>query len=61
MSFYTSLTGLKAAQTDLATISNNVANVGSTGFIARYVGSRLRRASSCSRRQSNSAFPMDVS
>ena len=32
MSFYTSLTGLKAAQTDLATISNNVANVGSTGF-----------------------------
>ena len=32
MSFYTSLTGLKAAQTDLATISNNVANVGSAGF-----------------------------
>ena len=32
MSFYTSLTGMKAAQTDLATISNNVANVGSTGF-----------------------------
>lgn len=32
MSFYTSLSGLKAAQTDLATISNNVANVGSTGF-----------------------------
>lgn len=32
MSFYTSLTGLKGAQTDLATISNNVANAGSTGF-----------------------------
>ena len=32
MSFYTSLSGLKAAQTDLATISNNVANVGSAGF-----------------------------
>ncbi|SEQ59046.1 flagellar hook-basal body complex protein [Sphingobium sp. YR768] len=32
MSFYTSLSGLKAAQTDLSAISNNVANVGSTGF-----------------------------
>ena len=32
MSFYTSLSGLKGAQTDLATISNNVANAGSTGF-----------------------------
>lgn len=32
MSFYISLSGLKAAQTDLATISNNVANVNSTGF-----------------------------
>ncbi len=32
MSFYTSLSGLKAAQTDLATISNNIANVGSAGF-----------------------------
>ncbi len=32
MSSYTSLSGLKAAQTDLATISNNVANVGSAGF-----------------------------
>ena len=32
MSFYTSLTGLKAAQFDLATISNNVANVNSTAF-----------------------------
>lgn len=32
MSFYTSLSGLKAAQTDLGTISNNLANVGSTGF-----------------------------
>jgi len=32
MSFYTSLSGLKAAQTDLATISNNVANVGTYGF-----------------------------
>jgi flagellar hook protein FlgE len=32
MSFYTSLSGLKAAQTDLNTISNNVANVGSIGF-----------------------------
>lgn len=32
MSFYTSLSGLKAAQTDLGAISNNLANVGSTGF-----------------------------
>ncbi|WP_129794332.1 flagellar hook protein FlgE [Sphingosinicella sp. CPCC 101087] len=32
MSFYTSLSGLRGAQTDLATISNNVANVGSYGF-----------------------------
>ncbi|MGH6782447.1 MAG: flagellar hook-basal body complex protein, partial [Sphingomonadaceae bacterium] len=32
MSFYTSLSGLKAAQTDLSVVSNNVANVGSTGF-----------------------------
>jgi flagellar hook protein FlgE len=32
MSFYVSLTGLKGAQTDLSTISNNLANVGSTGF-----------------------------
>ena len=32
MSFYTSLTGLRGAQTDLATISNNVANAGSIGF-----------------------------
>lgn len=32
MSFYISLSGLKAAQSDLSTISNNVANVDSTGF-----------------------------
>ncbi|QGP79932.1 flagellar hook-basal body complex protein [Sphingobium sp. CAP-1] len=32
MSFYISLSGLKASQTDLSTISNNVANVGSTAF-----------------------------
>jgi flagellar hook protein FlgE len=32
MSFYTSLSGLKGAQTDLAAVSNNLANVGSTGF-----------------------------
>lgn len=32
MSFYTSLSGLKAAQTDLSAISNNIANVGSIGF-----------------------------
>lgn len=32
MSFYTSISGLKAAQTDLSVISNNVANVGSLGF-----------------------------
>ena len=32
MSFYTSLSGLKGAQTDLAAISNNLANVSSTGF-----------------------------
>lgn len=32
MSFYISLSGLKGAQTELSTISNNVANVSSTGF-----------------------------
>jgi flagellar hook protein FlgE len=32
MSFYTSLSGLKGAQTDLSTISNNIANAGATGF-----------------------------
>jgi len=32
MSFYTSLSGLKASQTDLGVISNNIANVGTTGF-----------------------------
>jgi flagellar hook protein FlgE len=32
MSFYTSLSGLKGAQTDLAAVSNNLANVGSAGF-----------------------------
>ena len=32
MSFYTSLSGLKAAQTDLGAISNNLANVGTYGF-----------------------------
>ena len=32
MSFYTSLSGLKGAQTDLSTVSNNIANVGSYGF-----------------------------
>ena len=32
MSFFTSLSGLKGAQSDLSVISNNVANVGSIGF-----------------------------
>ncbi|MEJ7933311.1 flagellar hook-basal body complex protein [Sphingobium sp. AN558] len=32
MSFYISLSGLKGAQADLSTISNNVANVNSTAF-----------------------------
>jgi flagellar hook protein FlgE len=32
MSYYTALSGLNAAQTDLAVISNNIANVGTTGF-----------------------------
>ena len=32
MSFYTSLTGLQAATTELATTSNNIANAGTTGF-----------------------------
>lgn len=32
MSFYTSLSGLKGAQTELGTISNNIANVSSYGF-----------------------------
>ena len=32
MSFYTSLSGLRGAQTDLGTTANNIANVGSVGF-----------------------------
>lgn len=32
MSFYTSLTGLQAAQTDLSVISHNLANVATNGF-----------------------------
>lgn len=32
MSFFTSLSGLQAAQTDLSTISHNLANVGTNGF-----------------------------
>jgi len=32
MSFYISLSGLKAAQSELSTISNNIANVNSTAF-----------------------------
>ena len=32
MSFFTSLTGLRAANTDLSVTSNNIANVGTTGF-----------------------------
>ena len=32
MTFYTSLSGLKGAQTDMSVISNNIANSGSTGF-----------------------------
>lgn len=32
MSFYTALSGLQASQTDMATISHNLANVSTTGF-----------------------------
>jgi len=32
MSFYTSLTGLIAATTELAVTSNNIANAGTSGF-----------------------------
>ena len=32
MSFYTSLNGLKNAQTDLGVISHNIANAETTGF-----------------------------
>ena len=32
MSFYTSLSGLQAAQTDMSVISHNLANVGTNGF-----------------------------
>ncbi|MET4895814.1 flagellar hook protein FlgE [Sphingomonadaceae bacterium jetA1] len=32
MSFYTSLSGLKASQTDMSVISHNLANVGTNGF-----------------------------
>jgi flagellar hook protein FlgE len=32
MSFFTALTGLKGAQTEISTTSNNIANVGSNGF-----------------------------
>ena len=32
MSFYTSLSGLKGAQTEMSVVSNNIANAGSIGF-----------------------------
>ncbi|WP_353216083.1 flagellar hook protein FlgE [Sandarakinorhabdus sp.] len=32
MAFYTALTGLSGAQTEMSTIANNIANVGTTGF-----------------------------
>ena len=32
MSFFTSLTGLRAANTELSVTSNNIANAGTTGF-----------------------------
>ena len=32
MAFNTSISGLQAAQTDMGVISNNIANVGTTGF-----------------------------
>ena len=32
MSFYTSLTGLNAATTELSVTSNNIANAGTSGF-----------------------------
>ena len=32
MSFYTALTGLNGAQSDISATSNNIANVGTTGF-----------------------------
>ena len=32
MSFYTALTGLNGSQADIAATSNNIANVGTTGF-----------------------------
>ena len=35
MSFYTSLTGLNGAQADIAAISNNIANMTTTGFKRR--------------------------
>ncbi len=41
MSFYTALTGLNAATASLGVISNNIANVGTTGF--KKIACRLRR------------------
>ncbi|RZM26552.1 MAG: flagellar hook protein FlgE, partial [Sphingomonas sp.] len=32
MSFYTSLSGLQASQTEMSTISHNLANVATNGF-----------------------------
>ena len=32
MSFYTSLSGLQASQTEMSSISHNLANVGTNGF-----------------------------
>ena len=37
MSFYTALSGLNAAQKDIAATSNNIANIGTTGFKASRV------------------------
>ena len=52
MSFYTALTGLNGSSADISATSNNIANVGTTGFLNRvdfgdiFATSPLQNASS---------------
>ena len=41
MSFYTSLSGLQASQSEMSTIAHNMANVGTNGFTCQELIDRL--------------------